>query len=663
MKRLLLLLLCLCSLAHGYIPPKGIPDPADSFSTFGEIDQAAPTWPTEWTQGSPTFKVGYYYVDKTAVGATNTSNTYGYPGHARLTPPEGNLTGAHRIHIEAGNYTNVDSLGDRFDFSGTFTNAAPLWITGNPTTHPVFADAVQLGYVGGGSYIVFSDFRIYNATAGVGLRVAPSADGFNIDHVLIRNCTLQGTGVTADPGGVSVGLSQTTDTIPNSNISYVVFYNSEVSNYGSATSDDCGFLNGYHTDHVWCLNNLIHNVGADSVAGSHYSNYTTKLTQNYFIGGNTLYGGGENAIDLKNVQGGVISENNCYGPFLRENGWLIVLHYGASSSFHCKDITVCFNNLHHASGGIYTTSGGCDRVQMIGNQIYDIHAAYSNNASGIAAEDGCCMVITGSDGTMRIADNTCYDYDRGITVAGLASGDLLKIHGNIFNSRSDGSKYEVDVTNGQQSFVSMDYNCWPPTASAFLWANASRTFSYMQATALQEAHGIAADPLFVSPGAQNFAIQTGSPCKNTSVEGPVGDTAYDAFAAYFGLTIEKDFLGGARPSGAAWDMGAFEFGATPTPGDPPELTSPLTASGQVGVAFSYQITASNNPTSYNATGLPSGLSVNTATGSITGTPAGSGATNVTISATNSFGSDSDTLVLTVTVNPVTYTLGPAARRR
>ena len=57
---------------------------------------------------------------------------------------------------------------------------------------------------------------------------------------------------------------------------------------------------------------------------------------------------------------------------------------------------------------------------------------------------------------------------------------------------------------------------------------------------------------------------------------------------------------------------------------PPAITSPLTASGTVGVAFSYQITASNNPTSFNATGLPAGLSVNTTTGLISGTPTAAG---------------------------------------
>ena len=81
----------------------------------------------------------------------------------------------------------------------------------------------------------------------------------------------------------------------------------------------------------------------------------------------------------------------------------------------------------------------------------------------------------------------------------------------------------------------------------------------------------------------------------------------------------------------------------------PVITSPATATGQVGVAFSYQITATNNPTSYNATGLPAGLTVNTSTGLISGTPTTAGTYSVTISATNSGGTGSATL--TLTINP------------
>ena len=78
---------------------------------------------------------------------------------------------------------------------------------------------------------------------------------------------------------------------------------------------------------------------------------------------------------------------------------------------------------------------------------------------------------------------------------------------------------------------------------------------------------------------------------------------------------------------------------------PPAITSPLTASGTVGSAFSYQITASNNPTSFNATGLPSGLSVNMTTGVISGTSTTVGSFSVTISATNAAGTGSATLAL------------------
>lgn len=82
-------------------------------------------------------------------------------------------------------------------------------------------------------------------------------------------------------------------------------------------------------------------------------------------------------------------------------------------------------------------------------------------------------------------------------------------------------------------------------------------------------------------------------------------------------------------------------------GVPPAITSSLTASGTTGTAFSYQITATNNPTSFKATGLPTGLSVNTTNGLISGTPTAAGSFSVTISATNASGTGSATLALTI----------------
>jgi len=79
----------------------------------------------------------------------------------------------------------------------------------------------------------------------------------------------------------------------------------------------------------------------------------------------------------------------------------------------------------------------------------------------------------------------------------------------------------------------------------------------------------------------------------------------------------------------------------------PVISSSPTATGTVGTAFSYQITASGSPTSFGATALPAGLSLNPSTWAITGTPTVAGTYNVTISATNASGTGSATLVITV----------------
>jgi len=79
---------------------------------------------------------------------------------------------------------------------------------------------------------------------------------------------------------------------------------------------------------------------------------------------------------------------------------------------------------------------------------------------------------------------------------------------------------------------------------------------------------------------------------------------------------------------------------------PPYLT------GSMGQALSYQITATNSPTAYNATGLPTGLNFNAATGLIYGTPNESGTFNVTLSATNAGGTGWGSLFLEVLGVPV-----------
>lgn len=79
----------------------------------------------------------------------------------------------------------------------------------------------------------------------------------------------------------------------------------------------------------------------------------------------------------------------------------------------------------------------------------------------------------------------------------------------------------------------------------------------------------------------------------------------------------------------------------------PAITSAITASGTEGTAFSYASAASNTPTSFAAAGLPPGLSINTGSGAITGTPTRDGIFYVYLSASNASGTGSATLVITI----------------
>ncbi len=116
--------------------------------------------------------------------------------------------------------------------------------------------------------------------------------------------------------------------------------------------------------------------------------------------------------------------------------------------------------------------------------------------------------------------------------------------------------------------------------------------------------------------------------------------------------------------GGSFNANACYAAGSPPP--PPPLKVPLiggslTASGTAGTPFSYTITASNNPASFSATGLPAGLSVTTTTGVISGTPTAAGTSSVALSATNAAGTGTATLTLTINTAPPPPPAVPSVR--
>ena len=162
--------------------------------------------------------------------------------------------------------------------------------------------------------------------------------------------------------------------------------------------------------------------------------------------------------------------------------------------------------------------------------------------------------------------------------------------------------------------------------------------------------------LAVASGAVTYSITTNT---DGTANAP---TSYSASGVPAGMTFNTGTgaLGGTPTSGGVYVITLTAINAagagpakalTLTYGSLSSITSALTANAGVGAAFSYTLTASgvapNAPTSYNIGVLPPGLSGNTATGVISGTPTTAATTLVTVSANNSTGTGS---AVTLTIN-------------
>jgi hypothetical protein len=120
----------------------------------------------------------------------------------------------------------------------------------------------------------------------------------------------------------------------------------------------------------------------------------------------------------------------------------------------------------------------------------------------------------------------------------------------------------------------------------------------------------------------------------------------------FALTVIDDLNTFARDwnERRSWSPSPTLYG-TPGADSAPTITSPLVVAAYTDRALSYQIAATKSPTAFNASPLPNGLSVDTNTGLISGTPSATGVFPVTLSATNGIGTGTRTLSLTVTTSP------------
>jgi hypothetical protein len=589
----LIIMLCLMpSMVFGYTPPKGIPNPSGSFSTFGEIDQSTPSWPTEWTAETKSEKTNYYYIDKTEAGCSN-SRSYGYPGYARCLPVEGQLQAGAYVYFHGGTYTGDDAIGDRYDWYGTGTASNPIWITGRTTgeasTRPKIQYPIHLGEKGSVSYFILENLTL---DSGGSIKVYGDESAYNVDHVIVRNNKLTGRELSSgESGGILIGGGSRVNTNTHQ---YIVVYNNEVHGFGDNTAEVDGIAVNNIANYVWVLNNISYNNGADGIGGGHQADHTIFYVKNIFIGGNTIYANGENCIDLKGYVGVVVSENNCTGPAAREQGGGIVLHYGRETQSECvgpgdpwscctvaggvgddcewpvDGAWIIFNTLYTMGGGTGTGgSNGCNNCWYIGNIFYDIVADYSPQID--ESYSGVALQIGGSHGSMGVIDNTFYNCDTGVRIDGLKEGDSIKIHGNIFSHTTKAGPVIIFGYSPDDDYTDMDYNRFYYSGGTvtFNYVGTSRSLDYVMGTLSQCAFCTEGTPSFkstTSSSASFLKLDTGSACIGTA-ESTVNteSTAYDAFTTlwasrgFSGLSIKKDYAGNTRPKETYWDIGAYEY--------------------------------------------------------------------------------------------------------
>src|SRR3989338_3281056 len=157
-----------------------------------------------------------------------------------------------------------------------------------------------------------------------------------------------------------------------------------------------------------------------------------------------------------------------------------------------------------------------------------------------------------------------------------------------------------------------------------------------------------------------IAKVTGTPAPTISVNNGVGAVTGigSTFSFNVSPTVTTTYILTATNS-AGIVTSSLTVTVIPASATTPAITSPLTAKAKMGVPFSYQITANNSPTSFDAS-LPDvknslflhgGLSVDPKSGIISGTPDFFGNFTIDLTATSSSSTVSNKLALTILPNP------------
>jgi T5SS/PEP-CTERM-associated repeat protein len=376
-------------------------------------------------------------------------------------------------------------------------------------------------------------------------------------------------------------------------------------------------------------------LGNEAVVSGAGSNWT--ISNKLFIGGSGLGPGGSGTLRIEN--GGVVTAT---AATLYNTGGLI---FGANATLNTPlnvlggyiefivDQTTFPNNMTLGTGGVglYTyNTGGAYTATLTGS----ISGSGGLTAGNVLGSTPGVFILTGSSnytgattlnaGTLRVNGSiaSAVTVKNGVTLGGSGSvGSVVVNSGGIVSPGNSPGKLSVNGNYTQNSggVLNIEIGGASPGAGGYDQLAVSGTATLGGTLNLSLVNG------FRPTVGQTFNIITSS-----------------SEAGNFSTINSSGFTATSSAGG-----GGITLTITSVQPGLPLITSATSASGTQDQPFSYQITATDSPDSFAATGLPSGLMINTATGVISGSPDASGGFDVTISAANSVGTGSALLSLSI----------------
>ena len=313
-----------------------------------------------------------------------------------------------------------------------------------------------------------------------------------------------------------------------------------------------------HSSNFVIQNNRVHDNGIDSGTSGIFFAFVDDV----LVEDNQSYSNGEHGIYLSNsgdrfvVRGNSLHENNNCG--LHINGDLESGEDGIISNGLIENNTIYENG-----------EGGCAAINMDGvtDTIIRNNLLYENLGSGIAIfqENGAVC-----SQNIQVLNNTIVQAEEGRWAIIINGDDCInnKIFNNIILTYHEWRGSIVIPESGITGFES-DYNVIMDRFSA---DDDDSVISLSEWQSLgYDTNSIIAAPNEMFIGPDDFALHTGSPAVNEGLALP-------------GVTL--DMRGTSRPQGAAFDMGALEFGDAPQT-ESPTAVPPATGSSGGTITYVY----------------------------------------------------------------------------